>query len=66
MPDRRTSVGVAEGRPPLLMGKRGAAPGLPVSALLLDWGEDRITVIRDFHCATNIMDGLRWSTIPPA
>lgn len=66
LPDWRASVGMAEGRPALLIRKLGNESGTPVFLVLLDWRGDRIAAIRDFHFATYIMDGLSWSTIPPA
>jgi RNA polymerase sigma-70 factor (ECF subfamily) len=59
-------VGIAEGRPALLIRKRGDESGPPVFVVLLDWRGDRIAAIRDFHYATYIMEGLSWSAIPPA
>ncbi len=64
--DWRASVGMAEGRPALLIGKPGDDSGTPAFVVLLDWRGDRIVAIRDFHYATYIMDGLSWSAIPPA
>lgn len=66
LPDWRASVGIAEGRPALLIRKRGDESGPPIFVVLLDWRGDRIAVIRDFHYATYIMEGLSWSAIPPA
>lgn len=52
------AVGLAEGRPVLVA---HGADGVPAFVVLLDWRDDRIEAIRDFHYAPYVMDGLALS-----
>jgi RNA polymerase sigma-70 factor, ECF subfamily len=49
---------LAEGRPALLVSNPGNASGQVDYVVLLDWSNDRIRRIRDFHYARYVTDGL--------
>ena len=59
--DLRLTVGVAEGRPALLVHRHGAEQAQPSYVILIEWRDGKIAEIRDFHFAPYVMDGLDWS-----
>ncbi len=59
-PNWHVGLGLAEGRPALLFRPLGDPDAPPVFVVLLEWADDRIAAIRDFHYATYVMDGLDW------
>lgn len=59
-PDWHVDPGLAEGRPALLFRPLGDPQAAPAYVVLLEWEDERIAAIRDFHYATYVMDGLEW------
>jgi len=57
-PDWRFSVGLAEGRPALLVSDPADVAGTVRYVVLLDWTEDRIAAIRDFRYAAYAMESV--------
>ena len=57
------SVGVAEGRPALLVRNPADAPGTVRYVVLLEWAGDRIALIRDFKYAPYIAESLIFSSL---
>lgn len=58
LPQWLLKVGVAEGRPALLVHDRADPDGAPAFVVLMEWAGDRIAAIRDFHYARYVMEGL--------
>ena len=59
--DLRLTVGIAEGRPALLVHRHGAEQAQPRYVILIEWRDGQIAEIRDFYFAPYVMDGLDWS-----
>lgn len=56
--DWRFAVGIAEGRPALLVSDPQGASDVVVYVVLLEWADGRIAGIRDFRHARYVADGL--------
>ena len=59
--DWRFSVGLAEGRPALLVSDPADPDGQITYVVLMDWEGDRIRMIRDFRYATYVVEDLALS-----
>jgi RNA polymerase sigma-70 factor, ECF subfamily len=57
------SVGVAEGRPALLVRNPADAPGTVPYVVLLEWAGDQIALIRDFKYAPYVRESLAISSL---
>ena len=63
--DWRLSVGLAEGRPALLVSDPADAAGAVGYVILLDWADGQITAIRDFRYAAYVTESLAISHLWP-
>jgi RNA polymerase sigma-70 factor (ECF subfamily) len=61
--DWRLSIGLAEGRPALLVSNPADPTGTIGYVVLLDWADGGITAIRDFRFAAYVMEGLAVSRL---
>lgn len=55
------TVGFVEGRPAVLLHRPHDTSGAPFNFILLEWEGDSITLIRDFHYATHVAEGVATS-----
>lgn len=59
MADWSLSLGFVEGRPAILVHDPRAADATPKSFMLIDWAEEKVAAIRDFHYAPYVLAAAR-------